>query len=192
MSSGGSLEKRGRTLEDEFFHRVDQQLIEQMREKVAREEQKKALTEACGMNDERLLDALAAADVTPQSLTALTLVPLVRVGWADGRMEARERAAILQAAAESDCPPGSLGHALLASWLNNPPADSLFQAWREYTRTLCQSLSDEARQNLSDRIVTRARDIAAAAGGILGMGSVSAQEKAALQEVEQAFTSPRT
>jgi hypothetical protein len=187
MDSGGSLEKRGRTLEDEFFHRVDQQLMEQMRAKMEAEEQRKALAAACGLADERLLDALAAAHVTPESLAALTLVPLVRVGWADGRMEAPERAAILQAAAENNCPPGSLGHSLLASWLNAPPTETLFQAWREYTRRLCEDLEHDACRNLSDRIVGRARDIATAAGGILGLGAISALEKAALQEVEQAF-----
>jgi hypothetical protein len=187
MASDGSLEKRGRTLEDEFFHRVDQQLVDRLRAKMAAEAQKEALSEACGLTDERLLDALVAAQVTPESLAALTLVPLVRVGWADGRMEEAEREAILQAAAENNCPVGSLGHALLASWLNQSPSDSLFQAWREYIRGLCQDLSTEARQSLCDRIVGLAHNVAAAAGGILGLGAISVKERAALQEIEQTF-----
>ena len=37
MDNQDSLAKRGRTLEDEFFHRVDQKLAEEIRAKMAAE-----------------------------------------------------------------------------------------------------------------------------------------------------------
>ena len=50
MENQGSLSKRGRTLEDEFFHRVDQKLADEIREKMNAESEKKELEKTCGFH----------------------------------------------------------------------------------------------------------------------------------------------
>jgi hypothetical protein len=185
--SGGSLEKRGRTLEDEFFYRVDKELAERLRERLAAEERRASLAQISGLADEAILDALVEAQITGESFVALMLVPLTRVAWADGKMDAAERAAILEAAAATHCPDGSPGYELLKSWLNDPPPDRLYEAWQAYTRSLCTQLAPGVRENLRDQVVAQARKVAQAAGGILGLHKVSAAEEAVLEEIERVF-----
>jgi len=186
MDTGGIWEKRARTLEDEFFFRVDKQLAAELKARMAAEEQKQLLARASGIQDDELLEKLMAAKITNESVVALALVPLVEVAWADGRIEKAERTAILEAA-KIHCAQGSVGYALLESWLDNAPAKSLFDAWSEYTRLLCAKLSDENRRQLREQIVGRTREVATAAGGILGIHTISSKEEAVLQRVEQVF-----
>ena len=187
MDTGGSLEKRGRALEDEFFYRVDKQLAEQLRARLLTEQRKAALSRICGLTDEVILDALVAANITNESFVALTLVPLMRVAWADGRIEAAERAAIMQAAAKGHCPEGSVGYALLSSWLDEAPSDRLYEAWQAYTHVLCAQMTEDARNKLRDQVVGGAREVAESAGGILGIHKISSQEEAVLEEIEHVF-----
>ena len=188
MDTGGAFEKRGRALEDEFFYRVDKKLGEEMRAKMAAEAQKQALASACGLLDDRLLETLVAAKITAESLVALTLVPLVRVAWVDGKMDEREREAVLAAAHENECPRGSAGHTLLQRWLNEQPPESLFETWQEYTRALCANLPDSSRDELRQQIVQNVRNVAEAAGGILGIHRISSKEEAVLKEIEAVFS----
>jgi len=57
------------------------------------------LAEASGLTDIDLVDRLVGLGIRASTLAALTLVPLIEVAWADDRMEAKERDAILAAAA---------------------------------------------------------------------------------------------
>ena len=54
-------------------------------------------------------------------------------------------------------------------------------------QTLCQELSAHERKALHDEVMADARSIAEAAGGILGFSQISAEEKAMLKKLEQAF-----
>lgn len=181
------MAKRGRTLEAEFFWHVDKNLVARLKAEIQAEEQQNALGRACGLHDEELLRSLVAAQITAESLIALTLVPLVRIAWADGKMAEAEREAILMAAANSHCPEGSLGYALLKSWMDQPPAERLFEVWQDYTRALCAALPEDARQTLHAQVLQRTRRVAAAAGGMLGIHRISSKEDAVLQEVERVF-----
>lgn len=185
METGG-LEKRGRILEDEFFRRVDQQLSQKLRQKLAEDEQRESLKQACGWADEQLLDTLLAMGITAESLTALMLVPLVQVAWADRQMEPAEKQAILKAS-EQECPPDSLGWHLLESWLNERPPLELFDVWKQYAHTLLASLSAAQQEQLRAKVLQHAREVASAAGGILGMMKISAQEEKVLSEIEAAM-----
>lgn len=187
MENQGSLSKRGRTLEDEFFHRVDQKLADEIREKMNAESEKKELEKTCGFHDSQLLDDIVQLGVNTETIVGLSLVPLVRVAWADGIVDTRERAAVLKAAEESDCHAGSASYQLLSVWLDATPPPSLFEAWKEYVSALRESMSAEAYERLRDNLVKRAHDVATSAGGILGIGSISETEKAVLEEVKAAF-----
>ncbi len=53
--------KREQALEDEFFHRVDEKLRAELRKSMDRDRSREALTEATGLTDPELLDALIEA-----------------------------------------------------------------------------------------------------------------------------------
>ena len=179
---------RSRALENEFFRRVDHELVVKVQEQYPLEVDEDALAIACGICDRKLLDELLAAEITPKTLTALSLLPAVYVAWANGYVEAVERKAVLDAAHSVGVCEGTPAYELLECWLKLRPTDRLIEAWKEFIHASRPTLSVDAFRQLRDSAMTRARDIASAAGGFLGIGSVSAMEKAALMELEGVFT----
>jgi len=179
---------RKNELEEKFFREKDQELIQAMREKTATFKRKQALAEASGIEHDHLLDQLDEMNVTSETLTALSLVPLIAVAWADGKLDDKERAAVLAAAEQAGLEPDHPGHELLKGWLKQKPDEKLYAAWEHHVEALSKTLNDEAREALRADLVGRARTVAEATGGILGLGSkVSREEHAALDRLEAAF-----
>ena len=187
MQNESAITKRGRVLEDEFFHRVDQKLMAELRAKMQAEADKQELQANCGFQDPSILDELVDLGIGSESIVGLSLVPLVQVAWADGKVDEAERQAVLRAAEENDCPAGSAGFQLLEHWLDTPLTAELVQAWKDYVNDLRERMSSESFATLGSDIRSRAGQVASAAGGILGMGKISAQEQAALAEIRDTF-----
>lgn len=182
------LEQRGRALEDAFFAHQDQDLLDRMRRADRAASRKRVLAAATGIADEALLDAWVTLNIGPQTVAALTLVPLVLVAWADGRLEAREAAALRQAAHDAGLDRNSDAAALLEAWLAAPPPRQMEQAWRDYAHSLAAGLDVPARAALKVETLGRARRVAEAAGGFLGLGPrVSAAEERVLDSLAAAF-----
>jgi tellurite resistance protein len=178
---------RERGLEYEFFHRVDQKLWQQLRDNLACEKEELALSEATGISDEAVLHELTAAGFTCETMLALSLVPLVQVAWADGSIDDRERAAILDAAQSVGHSRDSLSFQLLEKWLDRPPEEKVMVAWKDFVRALSNIISPEARQKLKTDLLRRARQVAKASGGFLGIHKISAAERRVLNELEGVF-----
>lgn len=182
------LGRRGTAIENEFFRRHDAALLERRRADEARREARAALAAASRLSDESLLDELVAMGITADTLVALTLVPLIDVAWADGRLEAGERRAITAAARAAGLQAGSLGDRLVESCLTVRPTAGLRQLWRRYMESLTASLSPSERAGLKRELIRQGRTVAEAAGGFKGLlSSISVPEEAMLQEIERAF-----
>jgi len=133
----------------------------------------------------RLLDLGVGGD----TLAALSLVPLVEVAWADGNVDAREREAILAAAAASGLAREGAGGRLLDGWLARAPGSDMLDAWRDYVAGVCATLSGDEKRTFKQELLGRARAVAEAAGGFLGLGDkVSDSERAVLEDLERAFS----
>ena len=189
MQSNEALEKRGHSLEEAFFQKKDASLLEKLREKRLADVTKEDIAQATGITDGELLERLVAMEINLQTLTALSVVPLVEVAWADGRIEKNERDAILQAADEAGIPKDGPGYRLLNEWLAEKPDMQLLACWKDYIATLADTLDAEAYAQVRDNLLERARGVATATGGILGLGAISAPEQAKLAELEAAFKS---
>jgi hypothetical protein len=110
------------------------------------------------------------------------------VVWADGAIDAKERAAILKAAEERDMHAGTPSHELLKTWLETQPADSIVEAWKTYIDNVWPQLERHEREAMRLRLLDLARGVAEAAGGFLGLGSkISAAERAILDEIDAAL-----
>ena len=180
--------RQSRSLEEEFFLKQEAELIQKLRDKAKGEQRREALSEASGITDDEVLDALIAMDIRGETLAALALVPLVVVAWADGKVQDQERKAILQAAAETGLTIKSEPYALLEGWLDQQPGPALLDVWKDYAASLAAQLSDSARRALTRDILGRAERVAEAAGGFLGLGNkVSREERDVLNELKQAF-----
>jgi hypothetical protein len=182
-----TLEERGRALENQFFEKENQKKLEAMRAKEEAQTTREDLRKASGMTDEAVLDKLIGLGLKTNTIAALSLVPLIEVAWADGEIQDKERNAILQGAHHKGLEVGSDGYGLLQSWLRKKPQPELFEAWQAYIKALTSQLNDEQYKLLKNQIVGFAKMVAAAAGGILGIGKVSASEEKVLARIDAAF-----
>jgi hypothetical protein len=181
------LKKQAKDLEEAFFAQENERLLRELREKAKADETRKSLGDVIKVKDPALIDHLFRMGVRPESVLALSLVPLAAVSWADGSLDDKERKAILKAASERGAKPGSAGYTMLEVWLKERPHVKLMDAWKEYARGVWEQLSSSEKALMRERILGEARDIAKAAGGFLGLASVTPQEKALLEELEKVF-----
>jgi hypothetical protein len=180
---------RGRSLEDAFFRQRDRELIEAKRRDKEIAETRKSLAEASGITDPLVLDELSEHGLHAEALASLALVPIIEVVWADGHMHPDERRAVLAATEKHGILKDSSAHALIEHWLRKRPAPRLLKLWKEYMKALLPTLSPGGRHLLETSIIGHARAVAEAAGGFLGIGSISAEEQGMLKEMEQVFKS---
>ena len=181
------LKATARALEDSFFAKENDRILKELRAATVREDKKKEFREYLNIENDEVLDALVELAVEPETLVAFTLVPLVEVAWADGEIQPKERDAIIKAAIDRGVEEDSPTAKLLRNWLETPPDPQLLETWRAYIEELLGSLSDRTRAHMKSSVMGRARAIAEAAGGFLGVASISAAEKKMLEELEWAF-----
>ena len=180
------LADRRKGLEDAFFAEQDAILRRRLREADETNARRAALRVASGITDTVLLDRLSALGITAATLTALSLMPLVVVAWADGAVDERERVAVLSGAAQLGLRPSDTGYDLFASWLTRRPPPELISAWRDYVAALLPILDENTRATLRATILTRARAVADATGALLGVWPrISDSERVALAEIER-------
>jgi hypothetical protein len=183
-----TLKARGRELEDEFFARQDAVLIAKLRELEQMEHTQKALSEVSGISNPHILKRLVELDIHPELLASLAVLPLVEVAWADGEVHAKERDAILRSVTSTGFSRGSVDYALLEEWLKQRPPPRLLEAWVHYVQGLSAQLTDKERTEFRNDLLARARTVAEAAGGFLGLTSrVSSEERAIIARMEAAF-----
>jgi hypothetical protein len=173
-----------RPKEEEYFHKKERELIERMQRRAQLEAERQQLGEAVGVADEEILQALQELGYTRETVALLHLVPLVQVAWADGHVASREREHILDVARIRGIQTGHPAYQQLADWLNHRPPDELFQKTLRLIRDLLQALPPEQREASTRDLVSYCTQIAAASGGLLGLGRrISDQEHSVLEQV---------
>jgi hypothetical protein len=182
------LKKQAKDLEETFFAKENERLLRGLREKAKLDEKRKALQAVVKVKDPAIIEHLLELGVGPESILAVALVPLAAVSWADGRLDDKERKAILNAASERGVKPGSANYTMLEVWLKEKPSQKLMDAWKKYARGIWELLTESEKVLMRVSIVGRAREIAEAAGGFLGVQSISPQEKALLEELEKVLS----
>jgi len=171
-------------LEEAFFAEENSRLLAQLRKKSDLEERRAALREVVQIQDEAYLDHLMELGIGPGTVLALSLVPLMAVAWADGKLDEREREAVLKAAEQRGVAPDSPGRQLLESWLTRAPDPELFEAWRRYMGSIWGTFTTQQRHEMRVNLMDWMTGVAEAAGGFLGLTSkISAAERAVLDEV---------
>jgi len=182
-----AFKARERALEAEFFHRVDEQLLADLKSKMSLEQEIEALQEATGFSDRNLLNELVALGLSPETIMAISLVPLVLAAWADGKVDDNERPAIFAAAKEQGITDGSPAAKMLKHWLKTKPGTKLGSTWIHYIQTIYDDLEESGRLALVADFDRRTSKIAQASGGVLGIGKISSEEKSEIAELRQAF-----
>ena len=182
------LGDRKKALEESFFSKENAKLLERMKAEKTMKAAKEGLAEISGIQDDAVLERLVTLNIGLDTWAAISLVPLVEVAWADGKIDDNERRAVLAAAEANGIFPSSPSYALLESWLAHRPDARLLAVWGEYIVDLCANLGEGEKATVKAKVVGRAREVAKAAGGFLGLGTkISTEEDVILRELEKAF-----
>ncbi len=182
------LDHQRQSLEDLFFLKEDQKIIEKLKMMQKLQETKEDLSKVSGIQNDHILQALVDLNIRPETLASLTLIPLLEVAWADGVLDAKEKQAVASAIKASGRLKRPEDQALLEEWLERRPAPELLTAWTHYIEGLCERLTPEEKEGLRNELMTYTRSIAEASGGFLGLGNrISPTEAAMLKKLEAAF-----
>ena len=182
------LDDRRRALEESFFAKKNEQLLDDLRAELAQADRKRALAESAGIDDENTLDLLLEADISATSIIAFKLLPLIEVAWADDSIDQRERDAILSAAEAGGIQSSEVTYQLLQNWLHQPLTEELKTAWRAYAGALAESLSESQYEAFRSEVLGKAHEVAQSAGGILGIGNkISSVEERVMADLRRAF-----
>ena len=161
--------------------------MEKMRRELSVLEDKKKLAHVSGIVEERVLDNLVKAGVTAETLMAVTLIPMVEVAWVDGSVTPEERDAVLNAAAAQGVKPDTATYEILKTWLQARPDKHIITAWKDYVREAVRLMPKETAAEFKRNMIDRATRVAEAAGGFLGMGTISKSERALIDEFAKSF-----
>jgi hypothetical protein len=177
--------ERGRSLEEEYFHRKERELIEKMRVRAAGEEQRRRLGQETGVGDDDVLRDLQELGYTPETVMLLHLVPLIQTAWAEGGVTQKERDLIVKAARSRGITAGSPADQQLDLWLAQRPSDDLFEKTLRAIRTILQAQPEDARVASQKDLLALASAIATASGGIVGFRAVSDDERQILAHISE-------
>lgn len=183
MTDHDSIRERGRSLEEEYFHRKNQELVEKMRRAAAAEAARSDLSAKTGLQDPELLQELEALGFTAETVSLLPIVPVLQVAWAEGGVSAEERTLVLQLARSRGIAEGSAADRQLADWLARRPDPQVFErAGRLVRATLAAQGQGESSLTAED-LVKYCENVAAASGGLFGMRKISAEERQLLARI---------
>lgn len=182
----GTPDVRG--LEDDYFRRQEQELIEKMRERARLEAEQGAMAEAIGVANRAVLEQLQALGFDRDTVKLLHLVPLIEVAWVDGQLTRSEAAQIWKAARVHGIEEASPAGRRLSSWLETRPSGDFFRRCLRIIRDILLMLPSGERQSRARDLHSCCVEIAAASGGLLGLGSkISAEERALLERIAADF-----
>ena len=135
----------------------------------------------------KIVSALVDAGIEVDTIAALSLVPMIAVAWADRKIDAAERDAIIKAAIEHGLQEGSKSFQLLEQWLETAPDDALVTHWTDYIAALQETMPPAQHRKLGEEVIGCARKVANSAGGFLGIGKISDAEEAMLNRLKEPF-----
>jgi tellurite resistance protein len=137
------------------------------------------------LNDPALLQELQELGFTADTVSLLPLVPVLQMAWAEGGVTREEREVLVRFARSRGIAPDTAADRQLTEWLANRPDEAVFARAGRLIRALLESGSPSAAALTADELVLHAEKIAAASGGILGLGRISPEERALLKQIAQ-------
>jgi hypothetical protein len=159
------------TTEEEYFHRLDAELLEQMRRQAAADGERLRLAEVSQISDVAILDALSRAGFHHTNASLLPLVPLIDVAWVDGSVSDAEKETIIGIARREGIEKGSPADEQLAAWLQHKPSEEVFHAARLALRALIGALLECQREVRKRLLLQSCTEVASASGGLFGLTS---------------------
>ncbi|MBF0443485.1 MAG: TerB family tellurite resistance protein, partial [Oligoflexales bacterium] len=142
------------------------------------------------IKNQKVLERFYEMQLPVDIVAALAVVPLIEVAWADGKVDEKERAKILNNSATLGIEKGSIEYQLVEQWLLHRPDPKMLSAWTTYIEGICHDLADADKKILEDTLLEHVYDVARASGGILGTelgNKVSSKEQKVIDMLSSAF-----
>ena len=118
----------------------------------------------------------------------MSLFPVIEVAWADGKIDQKERTALMEASKSIGLEPTSPAQEYLSKWLDEKPEPSWHTLWADYVKALVKKMKPDDKALLKATVLGRARTMAEASGGFLGVAyRISDAEKRVIAKLEKAF-----
>jgi tellurite resistance protein len=183
-----SLDDRRKALEEQFFQQHEKELVQKLKDAAAKETSRDELQKLTGITDTAVLDALANLKIGGAATLVMSLYPVIEVAWADGSIDAKEKAAIMEASKSIGLEKDTPAYAFLDKWIAEKPELVWHKLWADYVQALVKNMKPDDKALLKATVLGRALTVAEASGGFLGVAfRVSAAEKQAMAKLEQAF-----
>jgi hypothetical protein len=192
--SDNEISKHRQELHDAFFPDRDQELLDflQFESDSLEEPESSRLLALAGVHDAKVAEAIQQAGVTSASMTAFMLLPLVRLAWADSKLQNGEFESLLKAAEDDGIQYGTPAYRLLNRWLEEKPTQLMLDAWWKYAQALTRELDEASLSVFREATLGRARRLAQSSGGIFGMGEkISESERHVLDDLTHALSKQR-
>ena len=170
MAEGDFLDDRRRASEEDYFRKKDRELVEKMRKAAAADRAQGELSAKTGLHDPAMIAELDALGFTPETISVLPLVPIVQMAWAEGGITPAERTLLVKLARERGIAEGSAADRQLSDWMARQPSADVFARATRLIRAMLDTGSAEAGTMSADDLIKYSESIAAASGGILGIG----------------------
>jgi hypothetical protein len=180
MTDYDSIHERGRALEEEYFRKKNRELIDKMRLQADRDDARRGMASATGLDDPEMLQQLESLGFTADTVALLPLVPVVQMAWVDGNVTDAERNAILKIARTRGIAEASAAFRQLTAWLANRPSPGVFESATRLIRAMIDAPVPDAQKISPDDLVAYCETIASASGGLLGINKISSEERALL------------
>jgi hypothetical protein len=172
--------------EEEYFHQLDAELIEQMRRCAASEEWHRRMAEAFQIGDRKVHETLRRLGYEPTSAPLLRLAPLIQVAWSDGTMSPAERECISAIASLHEVREKSPAFPQFLSWLTRRPSDEFFLGTLEILREILASMPPEQRTVCRSAVIDGCKKVASAGCAIFGWSSrICKAKKKLIAEIER-------
>lgn len=176
-------------LEEEYFRRKEQELVEQLQRRAQMEAERQQMAEASGIADDEILTTLQELGYTRETVELLHLVPLVQVAWASGSVTLRERELVLKMAELRGVQKDGSTWQQLTKWLDVRPSEEFFQNTLRAINYLLWALPDRERILSRTSLISFCLRIATTSGGFLGMSNrISEGEREALDQISAELT----
>jgi len=191
MADRDAFKERERGLEEGYFLKREQELIEKMRQRVALERERSQLADKIGVTNDEILQALQDLGYNSETIKLLHLMPLVHIAWADGKVSDRERKVILEAARASGIAEASDAERDLERLLHERPSNEFMDAQFMAIRAIMQAVPEDSQKAMRENLTTYCTALASLSKGFFALEPrVSSAEREALARVIHELTEP--
>ena len=186
MSNKDAFTEREHWLEENYFLRKNQELIDRIHRQQALEAERQQMAEVIGVNDQELLEALQDLGFHLDTVQLLHIVPLVQVAWAEDSIANFERERIFQFAHIRGIQPGSKAYEQLEQWLTVEPPQAFFENTLHAIALLLATLPPDEREASRRDLINYCTQIASSVGRrLLGLPETTKEEREIIKHIAE-------